>query len=36
MLAVSVAVALALALGRGRLRCARATVRFLDSGHLCV
>ncbi|TNN56363.1 hypothetical protein EYF80_033399 [Liparis tanakae] len=34
MLALSVA--LALALGRGRLRCARATVRFLDSGHLRV
>lgn len=36
VLDVSLAVALALALGRGRLRCARATVRFLDSGHLRV
>lgn len=30
------AVSVALALGRGRLGCARTTVRFLDSGHLCV
>lgn len=30
------AVSVALALGRGRLGCARTTVRFFDSGHLCI